>query len=145
VARFKHRDHGGAVQYARAMFIPKGGSLPRSKLRDIVRKAWGLELPNMLVNCDAGAAHPKQLATKMLLELPHFEQWIEDIKTHNSEGRTAPGESKDSSVANTLLFQKLITIFSAVVDAAAMSNNCAYVGRFSLFGLTDCFAVHIAP
>jgi len=136
------------------MFIPKGGSLPRSKLRDIVRKAWGLELPNMLVNCDAGAAHPKQLATKMLLELPHFEQWIEDIKTHNSEGRTAPGESKDSSVANTLLFQKLITIFSAVVDAAAMSNNCAYtfitpslifVGRFSLFGLTDCFAVHIAP
>ena len=196
---FKHKVSGGQVMLCEAVFVPRGTALVAPKVQEIVDKAWGKTLPNLLVQCEAGSAHPKTLSTEALLGLPQFCEWTRDAQAHIARSRdeaapppmtsdppptdteqrsrvipsrsfkvapadapppgdgtrtmaavehivaaaqdaTPPRAGADvevdadvvktrSKVVNVMLFQRLITIFSAVLDAAAMSNNWVLVDR----------------
>jgi hypothetical protein len=99
----------------------------------------------MLINCDAGALHPKVLATRKLSSQPQFEEWMRQSmaqleKTGDSEelaalqGDPEAMADKQNEVINLLIFQRLMTVFSAILDAAALSNNWILVNRAAAAG-----------
>ena len=68
--KVKHIESGGASQKAELCLLPCEYQLQPAKLLDLVKNTWRLELPNLIVACDIGSAHPLQLGTTMLAELP---------------------------------------------------------------------------
>ena len=202
----KHVERGANKRTGKLCFVPKGYDL-NPKIVDLVQTTWGLELPNLIVQCDMGTAHPTELGTSALMHLPQFEEWLMHSKKHHggrasvtpaatgagtgaedevavsanarklikrwassssvqpepalddveegggigstsstsndvptaeggsTGGPTASQESSskvnsdDVELINELIFQKLITVMSAVVDACAMSNNWIIVNR----------------
>ena len=67
------RAQGSNVQ-AEALFWPAGKLLQMQKLLDILQNQWKLPRPNLIVNLDAGTAHPMSLSTKQLRSLPQFRE-----------------------------------------------------------------------
>lgn len=191
---FRYKDQGR--RKAEAIFIPKGVQVNSKKIESLVTETWGLSMPNMIIACDAGSAHPVTLATKALCQGNAFRQWASEARAQTaskkddlstavdgSKGMLSqksqplhlrasrqskalhsikpphdgsksgqvelqelfPAESeanvsqKDGtdgslgdeaiSVINQLLYQKLVTVYSAVLDAAQMSNNWIIVDR----------------
>ena len=61
---FRYKDQGR--RKAEAIFIPKGVQVNSKKIESLVTETWGLSMPNMIISCDAGSAHPVTLATKAL-------------------------------------------------------------------------------
>lgn len=72
----------------------------------------------------------------MLTELRQFQSWLQAAKLQHSvsrrrssgvvsETKGSDGEPADVAMktVNAMLFQKLKTIFSAILDAAVVSNN----------------------
>ena len=50
--------HIGSANKAQFCLLPREYSLQSNKLLDLVKKTWGLTLPNLIIACDAGSAHP---------------------------------------------------------------------------------------
>eukprot|EP00462_Mataza_sp_D1_P025043 CAMPEP_0175136710 /NCGR_PEP_ID=MMETSP0087-20121206/9427_1 /TAXON_ID=136419 /ORGANISM="Unknown Unknown, Strain D1" /LENGTH=869 /DNA_ID=CAMNT_0016419497 /DNA_START=108 /DNA_END=2717 /DNA_ORIENTATION=- len=163
VGNFKHRTLG-TTQLAQTMFVPEGYEFDREKMLEVVAKRWQLPLPNMLVKCDAGSAHPKDLATELLVAQDQFADWKENAmfddrtrqvrmkkkkastflpfkrKSSTETGSTPlqgitveaetplqPGLARE--VISNVLYQKLVDVFAAVLDAAKLSNNWIVVDR----------------
>ena len=59
----------------------------KNKLLDLMTKTWKLMLPNLIVACDAGSAHPLQLGSATLASLPQFQGWLQDARRHQSTVR----------------------------------------------------------
>ena len=208
-----------------ALFVPAGASVSKSKLLDLIKKTWKLPLPNLLIACDAGMAHPTTLATQELCMLKQFDTWIASADKHVRRAalntlaaaadqklevarelvntpvpavaglstEPAPGlaAGKDSGagvlsasppstpppsppsprglrgararitpyeppwqrpppdaptlgIVQKLLFQKLRTVFAAIVEAAAMSNNWIVVDRMSCKSPTAEYLLELA-
>ena len=84
--------HIGSSNTAQFCMLPRDYSLQSSKLLDVVKKTWGLTLPNIIITVDAGSAHPMQLATTKLASLPQFQEWLLDARRHRSaQERLASG------------------------------------------------------
>ncbi|GMH70018.1 hypothetical protein TrST_g14150 [Triparma strigata] len=121
------------------MFVPQGAKhLTANELVAVVKNKWKLTMANMLINSDAGSMHPKALATKKLSSQPQFNDWMEQSKAQlmktqvdSSPDFNDPEVLKEQSniVINQLIFQRLLTIFSAVLDAASLSNNWIFINR----------------
>jgi hypothetical protein len=197
----KHTEAGANKRTSKLCFVPKDYNM-NTKIVDLVQTQWDLDLPNLLVQCDFGTAHPTSLGTPALMKLPQFKEWLVQSKRHHAAGATkraaaaaAAGASavkpaiarrsepaiagpaiarkrssflkwmggasvhpsdlkegdgttgaesaspasaevtqadvtrEDVDLINTLVFQKLITTMSSVVDACAMSNNWLVVNR----------------
>ena len=168
-----------------ALFVPGGVSVSKVKLLDLIQKTWKLPMPNLLISCDAGMAHPTTLATPELAMLEQFDKWVFAADKHVRRGADVaftPGSStaatprnppdqgagiiptKDAppsppssppaarggsrarisphddaprqppsagtlNIMQKLLFQKLRTVFAAIVESAAMSNNWIVIDR----------------
>ena len=120
-------------------FVPTGGKPMTTKsLQDLIKNKWKLTQANMLINCDAGSMHPKALATMKLSSQPQFDDWMKQSeaqlrKTMNSDDidLSNPEVVREQSniVINQLIFQRLLTIFAAVLDAASLSNNWIIINR----------------
>jgi len=82
--KVKHIESGGASQKAELCLLPCEYQLQPAKLLDLVKNTWRLELPNLIVACDIGSAHPLQLGTTMLAELPQFQSWLADAQRHRA-------------------------------------------------------------
>ncbi|GMH71919.1 hypothetical protein TL16_g05779 [Triparma laevis f. inornata] len=109
------------------MFVPSGAKVPTAgELLAVVKNKWKLPMANMLINCDAGSMHPK------------FNDWMEQSRAQlmktsdeSTPDLSDPEVLKEQSniVINQLIFQRLLTIFSAVLDAASLSNNWIFINR----------------
>ena len=95
VGAFKHRTLGSSST-AQAMFVPAGYEVEPTKLLEIVAKRWQLEVPNILVQFDAGSAHPLNLATHGLANLEQFTDWKADANL-----KTGRPVKKDVSAPET--------------------------------------------
>jgi len=130
VAHGHVRETGKHAEY---LFIPEGQRLAPAKIVDLFTKTWKLQMPNVLLLCDAGSVHPRAFASKKLTELPQFEKiWGEAMKQVTE--RIEAGEDSDTAalaLVNDVLFEKLVTIFSAVLDSATLSNNWIIVDRIN--------------
>lgn len=187
-----------------ALFVPMGTIVPNAKLLELITKTWKMPMPNLLIQIDAGMAHPSTLATEELCMLRQFDEWVNAARRHvqrnvdtaarraarpsaaapvpsrdltlppspseegaagaipagasappspppsppptgstSSGGRARvhpepppasdallpPPDPETLKVVRQLLQQKLRTVFSAVVEAAAMTNNWLVVDR----------------
>ena len=121
-------------------FVPAGCKpMTVKELEDIVADKWNLGQANMLISCDAGNMHPKSLATKKLSSQPQFDEWMRQSEAQLRKTKTDtdaidlsnPDTLMEQSniVINQLIFQRLLTIFSAVLDAASLSNNWIIINR----------------
>jgi len=120
-------------------FVPSTGKpMTVKELQDILINKWKLDQPNMIINCDAGSMHPKALATMKLSAQPQFDEWMRQSEAQLKKTMTRddidlsnPEVVKEQSniVINQLIFQRLLTIFSAVLDAASLSNNWIIINR----------------
>ena len=144
LSKLTFRQHGSRRK-AEAIFVPAGYStaLNSKKIGDIVKDTWKLPMPNMIVNCDAGSAHPSELGTQKLCQGEAFTQWASEANAQRSRSRSIGdkklGEEKSEEkgvmddetrdVINSLLYQKLVTVYAAILDAAKMSNNWIIVDR----------------
>jgi hypothetical protein len=100
IRRCKFRAKSGAA-VGEMLFVPKDTAIAAKKLAAIVKEQWKLPPPNMLVNLDAGSAHPLTLATELLLGLPQFERWI--ASAHASQrAQTKRRQSKSQLLATGL-------------------------------------------
>ena len=61
-ANFTKYVPGEGRTKCQALFVPSGVSVPNNKMVDLVGKTWRLPMPNLLIACDAGMAHPSGLA-----------------------------------------------------------------------------------
>ena len=113
---------------AEMCFIPSAEKAMTCKeLQNIVRNKWDLTSANMLINCDAGSVHPRVLATEKLSDQPQFEGRVNQSKaqlrkTGNDEDLKAMEDPSTmqkatNGVINLLIFQRLMTVFSAILDA----------------------------
>ena len=97
--KVKHVETGNTgSQLAELCLVPCGYKLQPSKLLDLVKDTWRLELPNLIVAFDIGSAHPLQLGTTELAELPQFQQWLADARRHRSEVKR-PGFGSSAAAA----------------------------------------------
>ena len=145
-ARFKMVDESGVAKsphISEMVFVPASSKpITQREVMDLITKKWKLTPANMLINCDAGSMHPKALATKKLSSQPQFHQWMEDSKAQlrsKMDDSTAQVNEEDlivdcNNVINTLIFQRLLTVFSAILDAASLSNNWILINRASATG-----------
>jgi len=147
-AKFKMVDQMGMAKSAilsEVVFIPQfSKTISPKDVMDLVQKTWGLTPANMLINCDAGSMHPKALATQKLSAQPQFSTWMEDSEAQlrlkregtDTSAPVSPTELAEECniVINQLIFQRLLTIFSAVLDAASLSNNWILINRASSTG-----------
>ena len=126
------------------LFVPVGLRLPAAKVVELATRTWKLTPPNVLLSCDAGTVHPKAFASRELCKLEQFRDlWSQATLQASrhlshlgdaelggpSKGGDGSTDAATLSLVNNVLFQKLTTIFSAVVDSAAMSNNWIVVDR----------------
>jgi hypothetical protein len=87
--------------------------------------------------------HPKALATMKLSSQPQFDDWMKQSEAQLRKTMTSedvdlnnPEVIREQSniVINQLIFQRLLTIFSAILDAASLSNNWIIINRASPTG-----------
>ena len=85
---FRYRDQGR--RKIEAMFVPKGMQLNSKKIETLVNETWSLSMPNMVIICDAGSAHPSTLATRALCQEDAFQEWASEAlaQTKKHIGRT---------------------------------------------------------
>jgi len=157
LAAFKIKQSMRTSRPAEALFWPSGRPLVAQKLQEVFSKAWKLDPPNMIVYLEAGAAHPKNFATDMLIKQPQFKEWckialaqaqLTHIARESRRPPPASGPSKSASVEtvevpqavveddevvtvviNRMLFQKLVMVFCAILDAATLTNNWIVIDR----------------
>ena len=137
VAQYRHKE---PTIRGQALFVKSGKPLAPSETRRLVADAWGLPAPNLVVNLDAGGAHPATLVNKLLLDKSitgaSFEKWRASSAQQVAQRRArAASEEKvevaemEEDVINELMLQKLTGVFAAVLDAAKLSNNWILVDR----------------
>ena len=117
----------------KVLFVPAGTRLNSTKLETLLLQWWQPEKelekirPDTMIASDAGTVHPMMFATPKLVQLPSFKQFLSDAKFH------AERESKDEGFAqeviNDVIFLKLKTLFSFVLDAAKIANFWLVVDR----------------
>mmetsp|Transcript_107473 Transcript_107473/g.213413 ORF Transcript_107473/g.213413 Transcript_107473/m.213413 type:complete len:983 (-) Transcript_107473:41-2989(-) len=197
IATYQYKNAPGRTGLMQAAFIPPGKPLTKQRLLDLLTKEWRLGRPNLLVNLDAGAAHPIKLTTKRLLALRQFDKWCENARIQKvlsrrreadpglpSKGEAAaatntpatstaknddmpsssaapchailPGmvmpprfgdpppassysfgppplalDADEVSILDRMMFEKLLCVYVAVLDAAEKTNNFVVVDRAS--------------
>jgi len=117
----------------KALFIPEGVRINAVKMTALL-KQWGLDNPSIMVSCDAGTVHPKEFAAPKLVALPSFSVYWADAQQHAEGQGGCSKEDKEAfalGVINDVIFLKLVTIFSAVLDAAEIAGNWLVVDRCS--------------
>eukprot|EP00937_MAST-01D_sp_MAST-1D-sp2_P006409 g6409.t1 len=114
---------------AEAIFLA-GHPIKQRRVTELLCQTLDLKPPNFILNLEAGALHPTVLGTDELVRLNEFDQWREFAEGQaQREGQRGANDEDATPVAkpldmvNQLLFQKLVTVYTAVLDAAAMSNN----------------------
>lgn len=83
--------------------------------------------------CAYVQVHPKMFAAQKLVDLKSFEKHWADALLH-ADANSLTGDAKNQfalEVINDVIFLKLVTIFSAVLDAAAIANNWIVIDRTS--------------
>ena len=83
--------------------------------------------------CVCVQVHPKMFAAQKLVDLKSFEKHWADALLH-ADANSLTGDAKNQfalEVINDVIFLKLVTIFSAVLDAAAIANNWIVIDRTS--------------
>lgn len=102
--------HIGSANKAQFCLLPREYSLQSNKLLDLVKKTWGLTLPNLIIACDAGSAHPMQLGTTKLASLPQYQQWLQDARRHrDTQLRQSSGDAAAASDVTTPARPQLLT------------------------------------
>eukprot|EP00929_Paragymnodinium_shiwhaense_P115626 TRINITY_DN8460_c0_g1_i1.p1 TRINITY_DN8460_c0_g1~~TRINITY_DN8460_c0_g1_i1.p1 ORF type:complete len:992 (+),score=125.80 TRINITY_DN8460_c0_g1_i1:102-3077(+) len=178
LATFRCKGSGRSQRQAEAAFWPAGRPVNLHKVLEVLYKDWKLPRPNVVVNLDAGNAHPAALTTDLLRAVPQFRSWREcaekqiSMYKHNvlgpasqslpgavpsspslfSEDRGDEGKLTDmekgarsprgapafgavstedgsEEILNNLIFEKMITVFAALLDASEKSNNFIVVDR----------------
>lgn len=117
---------------SKCLFIPRGVRMNAPKMTALM-KQWELVPPSVMVSCDAGTVHPKMFAAKKLIELDSFKKHWADALQHADRNNTPAGQREGFAldVINDVIFLKLVTIFSAVLDAASIANNWIVIDRTS--------------
>ena len=82
----KHTESGSGHRLAKICFLPAGCHLTTKQVHELFQTQWGLALPNLMVQCDFGTAHPTTLSTAALVKLPQFEEWLEHANKHVQAG-----------------------------------------------------------
>ena len=137
---------------AEVLFMPGGVRLPPAAVVELATKTWKLPMPNLMVMCDAGAVHPTEFVSADLADLPAFESLLAQAKQqvdasaardqnskwaeqYKADGMPVPEptqqerEARALNIVNHLLWTKLVTIFTSVIDSAALSNNWIVIDR----------------
>ena len=86
----KHTEAHANKRTSKICFVPKDYNI-NAKIVDLVQTQWDLDLPNLLVQCDFGTAHPTSLGTPALIKLPQFEEWLVQSKRHHDRGAAGAG------------------------------------------------------
>jgi hypothetical protein len=126
---------------ADVIFIPDGIRLGMIQLQELTEKTWKMKGPNVMVSCDAGTVHPKKFAALPLVQttksfdgfwkdaLQHTHRALDPAKT----GKAAPTQDEVDAfglaVINDVLFLKLVTIFSSILDSAVIAENWLLIDR----------------
>jgi len=76
--RVRHSEAGAGNRTAEVLFVPPNYRLTSAKIAEIATKTWKLPQPNLILQCDAGSAHPSQLCTELMLQLPQLAEWKKD-------------------------------------------------------------------
>jgi hypothetical protein len=143
LARFQMVDEFGATKssvISEVAFVGKASKPISSKqLLEIVVGKWGLKPANMMINIDGGSMHPKAFATTKLSSQPQFNEWMAQslaqlkmtIRAEDNIDLNDPSvlAMHTNKVINLLIFQRLQTVFSAILDAAFLSNNWILINR----------------
>lgn len=144
---------------AEIAFWPRGKPVSLTKLFRIIEKDWRLPRPNLVILIDAGTAHPGMLSNPMLRNLPKFKAWLEharvqhelldlrsghgyagarpkgsdrDRRQRNEWENHAPAEAGDpaeAAILDRVVFEKLVGVITAVLDAAERTNNYIIIDR----------------
>ena len=77
-------------QHSNVVFIPDGWPLNHPQLKKLFTGRWQLDAPGMMISIDAGTVHPKQFASRGLVNLPSFETFwaAATMQAENQGGQT---------------------------------------------------------
>ena len=143
-ANFTKYVPGEGRTKCQALFVPSGVSIPNNKMVDLVGKTWRLPMPNLLIACDAGMAHPSGLATDELIALPQFEALRRQSSLHVSKdqqrreissGRATPTPTPELLLRNSSTPE--IPRFPVVNDEGAGAIDSNAVTRPNIVGDGD--------
>ena len=76
------------------LYIPDGIRVTAAKLLSVVADIWKLELPNIMLSCDAGTVHPRLFATPKLCALPSFSVFWADAQKHAAQAGKKEGQER---------------------------------------------------
>jgi hypothetical protein len=148
-AKFEVMETG---RKAEVLFVPAGVRMAPAAVAELATKTWKLSSPNLMVQCDAGAVHPAEFVSADLADLPAFESLLSQAREQVAASANRDQNSKWAAqyeadgvaiamptqqesearalhIVNNLLWTKLVTIFTSVIDSAALSNNWIVVDR----------------
>ena len=148
LATFKLKSVCGLTRSfnAEVAFLP-AKQLTSQKLSEILHMDWKLPRPNLLVNLDSGATHPSEFANEQLRSLPQFEEWkkyarkqikLPGAAPHReaaptgaapASGSQEPEDTDVKDIINGLVFNKMVTVFTALVDASQKTQHFIIVDR----------------
>lgn len=130
VAEFLVKQTG---QVAQAIFLPEGSRMNTQQLQGLFLNQWKMEMPSALIASDAGTVHPKLFANHKLVNLTSFETYWADAKKHAVEqAHLSAGPEVDTfalTVINDVIFLKMTSIFSNVLDAAELADMWLIIDR----------------
>lgn len=115
------------------LFVPDGYRLSSAKIDSLIVQ-WGLEekKPGTLISCDAGTVHPNSFASLELAKLATFDVFWQDALAHAKRTGKTEGDALEAfalGVINNVIFLKLCTIFTSIIDAAAIAKNWIVIDR----------------
>lgn len=121
-----------------AMFIPDGKRVTFQQLADVTEKIWRMPGPNVIVSCDAGTVHPKKFAAAPLVKTTNsFKSFWKDallqadrmIARKEQVVQDTEREQFALNTINEVLFLRLVTIFSSILDSAVIMDNWILIDR----------------
>ena len=133
VGRFKEKESG---RVGECLFLPRGFELSEARLTRLFTDQWKLAPPSILLTCDCGSAHPKAFASKRLIRLTTFNSlWQEAMQQVSRPERVraeAMSEGEEAlGLVNSVLFEKLVVIFVALLESAMLAKSWLIVDRVS--------------
>ena len=124
---------------AKVVFCPDGQRLKSDKMELLKTKYWDdiVKDLNVLLACDCGTVHPTMFATLPLTQKPQFKTFWKDARTHAANQGGMGEESEDEqikfalNVIRDVIFLRLVTIFSSLLDASDISGHWIAVDRIN--------------
>jgi hypothetical protein len=119
-------------------FVPAGMTVqPLTVSTEVLKRAWRLEKPNMLLKIDCGSRHPAAIATPELIDLPDFDQLKKaahvSVEQRQKKGATLSAEQRQCLIHEQINMHLKNSISNevlpAILDSALKINNWIVIDR----------------